>query len=221
MEELEKTLKNTEKSFIKLLPQNEDDWRELLPLDLMVSLKDDREFEEFKENWEKFLDGLDKIWNRLNAYTKNHITDESKKQSLEGYLGEINYKRKNDDLLVYLDKARNSSHHTLWRHIRTSDQNEIVSDANGVHIDVVNNKINVTSPNGGTVSEIIVLNEYVVLLDAVMVVENKIKETYYLPAKHQNEVLYPIDRVFPLMIGKMGLLFYESVLNEYKVRLAT
>ncbi len=173
MKEIRQTFNNAENAFQNLLPKPLEDWRRIYPLDVMFRAESEEELEDFRSNWESFLEQLDKTWNRLNAFAKHHIKDQSSKNSILGYLGQVNDKRKKDDLLVYLDKARNSAHHTLWRHIRQSDRSEVITDAKGVHIDIRNGQLNLTSPNGGTVSEIVVLNNYVVLLSAVEVVEKK------------------------------------------------
>jgi len=219
MDEIKRTLINAEKSFLKLLPTEVNDWRKVLPLDVLFKANSDEEFEIFKYNWESFLEQLDKIWNRLNAYTIHHIDDEKIKNSVHGFLGLANYTRKSDDLLVYLDKARNSAQHTLWRHIRKSDKGEVITDAKGVNINTKNGQLQITSQHGGTVSEIVILDNYIVLLSAVDIVEKKVKKTIYLPEKHLNQVLYPFDRVLPQMIGKMGLMYYELLILDFEKRI--
>jgi hypothetical protein len=219
MKDINLTFENAETAYQNLLPKQFDDWRKIYPLDAIVIAPNDESFEKFKSNWESFLESLDKIWNRLNAFARHHVDNEKTKNSILGYLGQINNTRKNDDLLLFLDKARNSAHHTLWRHIRQAEQNEIISDAKGVNIDISNGQINITSPSGGTVSEIVVLNNYTILLSAVDVIENRQKKTYYLPEKHLTTNLYPIDRALPHMIGKMGLMYYENVINEISKRI--
>jgi hypothetical protein len=219
MEEINRTFENAEKAFKNLLPKDFDNWRVIFPLDAIVHASNDESFEDFKSKWESFLEALDKIWNRLNAFAKHHIEDEQTKNSILGYLGQINNTRKTDDLLLYIDKARNSAHHTLWRHIRQSEQNEVISDAKGVNIDLASGQLNVTSPNGGTVSEIIVLNNNSILLQAVDVVEQRQKRTFYLPENHMGSSLYTFDRVLPHMIGKMALMYYENVINEFSKRI--
>lgn len=219
MNDINRTFINAESAFKKLLPNEVNDWRKVLPLDVLMKAQTDDEFDNFKSNWESFLELLDKIWNRLNSYAKHHIDDERIKNSVQGFLGQANDKRKKDDLLVYLDKARNSAHHTLWRHIRQSDKGEVITDAKGVNINLINGELQITSPNGGTVSEIVILDNYVVLLSAVDVIENKIKKTIYLPERHLDKVLYPFDRVLPQMIGKMGLIYYESLISHFEERI--
>lgn len=219
MDEIKRTLSNAEKAYRQLLPAEVNDWREVLPLDVLVKAHTGEEFESFKYKWESFLEQLDKIWNRLNAYTIHHIDDEKIKNSLQGFLGQANDKRKNDDLLVYLDKARNSAQHTLWRHIRKSGKGEIITDAIGVNINISNGQLEIKSPNGGTVSEFVILDNYVVLLSAVDIVEKKVKKTIYLPEKHLDEILYPFDRVLPQMIGKMGLMYYELLISDFEKRI--
>lgn len=219
MKDINQTFVNAESAFKKLLPNEKNDWRQVLPLDVLVRAQNDDEFENFKSNWESFLEQLDKIWNRLNAYAKHHIDDEKTKKSVQGFLGQANSERKKDDVLVYLDKARNSAHHTLWRHIRKSNKGEVITDAKGVNVKTDNNQLVITSPNGGTVSEIVILDNYVVLLSAIDVVENNIKKTIYLPERHLDNVLYTFDRVLPQMIGKMGLLYYESLISNFGERI--
>jgi hypothetical protein len=219
MNDIRQTFINSENAFRKLLPTKVNDWRKVLPLNVLVKAQKIEEFENFKSNWESFLEQLDKIWNRLNAYAKHHIDDEKTKNSVQGFLGQANDKRKHDQLLVYLDKARNSAHHTLWRHIRKSEKGELITDAKGVSINVNSGQLQIKSLNGGTVSEIVILENYVVLLSAVDIVEQKAKKTIYLPEKHLGEVLYPFDRVLPQMIGKMGLIFYESLILNIEKRI--
>lgn len=219
MKDINQTFVNAESAFKKLLPNEENNWRQVLPLDVLVRAQSDDEFEYFKSNWESFLEQLDKIWNRLNAYATHNIEDEKTKNSVIGFLGQANSERKKDDLLVYLDKARNSAHHTIWRHIRKSCNGEVITDAKGVNVNTDKNQLVITTPNGGTVSEIVIMDNYVILLSAVDVVENKIKKTIYLPESHLKKVLYPFDRVLPQMIGKMGLLYYESLISNFGKRI--
>jgi hypothetical protein len=213
---LQETYENVENAFKELLPpqSNADEWQNLLPLDVIVVANDDADFEDFKRKWERFLEGLDQLWNRLNAFAKHHIDDHETQSSVSGYLGNVNGQRIDDELLVYLNKARNSAHHTLWRHVRSAQEKEVVTDAKGVAIDVRTNEITIRSNSGGTVSEIAVLNEGAVLLKEVQVVEKGQKKTYFLPETHQGMTLYPMDRVLPQMIGKRGLLFYKEVLSS-------
>jgi hypothetical protein len=180
----------------------------------MYVARDENEFSTFRSNWDSFLGALDQLWNRMNAYAKNHVEIESLKKTAQGFLGQINSKRtKEDELLIYLDKARNSAHHTLWKHIRPSNVKEIVSDAEGVIIDTITGLLTLRSNSGGKVSEVVLLNEGVILLQEVQVVERKEKKIYMLPDSHAGQALYPLDRVLPQMIGQKGLLFYRNTLN--------
>jgi hypothetical protein len=219
MTEIYQTFRNAEKAFNKLLPSDESDWRNVLPLDVLVRAQTNEEFELFKSNWESFLENLDKIWNRLNSYIKHHIEEQKIKNSIQGFIGKVNDERKNDDLLLYLDKARNSAHHTLWRHIRKSEKGEIITDAKGFKINVNSGQLEILSSNRGTVSEIVILENYVVLLSAVDIVENKVKKTIFLPEKHLDNILNPIERVLPQMIGKMGLMYYELLISNFEKRI--
>jgi|688.fasta_scaffold525643_1 hypothetical protein len=208
-------------AYKKLLPSGaeSESWQRLLPLDVICVARDDQSFSEFKANWKIFLDLLDQIWNQANAFARHHISEEVLRESVLGFLGNINQQRTTDELLVYIDKARNSAHHTLWRYLRPSTDREVVTDAKGVSINVSSNLITLRAQSGGTVSEIVVLNEGAVLLTDVQVVERKAKKIFLLPESHNGNSLYPLDRVLPQMLGKMALQFYLGVVDSLRARL--
>jgi hypothetical protein len=216
IQELRQSLNNTIQDFIELLPNNFDQnsWRNILPLDAIGVCPNDQEFEKYLHKWEKYLNSLDKLWNRMHAYVQD-IDDEKQRNSIKGFLGKINNQRNTDELLVYLDQARNSVQHTLWRHLRPAAEQEIVSDAEGITVSINNGVLKVQSKNGGTISEFALFREGTVLLKEV-----KSKgEIYYLPDKHQDKFIYALDRVLPHMMGKFGLIFYEEILLEMEKRL--
>jgi hypothetical protein len=216
MQELRQSLNNTIQDFLKLLPNNfdENSWRNLLPLDAIAVCPNDKEFDGYLDKWEKYLNSLDKLWNRMNAFVQE-IDDEKQRNSIKGYLGNINNQRTTDELLVYFDQARNSVQHTLWRHLRPSAKQEIVSDGKGVTVSINNGVLEIQSKNGGTISEMSVFREGTVLLKEV-----KSKgEFHYLPDKHKDKFIYALDRVLPHMLGKFALMFYEETLFEMERRL--
>ncbi len=216
MQKLRQSLNNTIQDFLKLLPNNfdENSWRNLLPFDSIAVCPNDKDFEMYLDKWEKYLNSLDKLWNRMNAFVQE-IDNEKKRNSIKGYLGNINNQRTTDELLVYLDQARNCVQHTLWRHLRTSAKQEIVSDGKGVTVSINNDVLKVQSKNGGTISEMVVFGEGTVLLKEV---KSK-RKLYYLPDKHQDKFIYTLDRVLPHMLGKFALMFYEETLLEMEKRL--
>lgn len=168
----------------------------------------------------KFLNGLDKFWNKANAFAKS-IDSEKKRQSILGYLGNINQRRNSDELLLYLDKARNSSQHTLHKHIRETVANEIDTDAKGIEISYDGQQIQMTSSNGGTMSGLVMYNKGTLLLSDVKVVNQQTRkeEIYSVPTTHNGESIYYLERVAPHIIGKFGLLFYHQMMDEISKKL--
>jgi hypothetical protein len=177
----------------------------------------DRTFTRFNENWEDFLNSLDKFWNLLNAYKEHHI-EEIKKEKLKGYLGNINGKRTSDDLLVYLDKARNNSQHTLWRHLRESRPMEVIT-GHGATITFESNGITVTGEGEAAKEVDVLFKPGIFLLKQVKVIEGKKEIEYDLPVNHLGRPLKPMERVLPQIIGKLGLEFYQNVFIEFKKRI--
>lgn len=221
-EELNKALNRATKDFTDFLPEpaRNLDWRQLLLLDGLNICKTDDEFEDSLDKWEKFLNGLDKFWNKANAFAKS-IDSEKKRQSILGYLGNINQRRNSDELLLYLDKARNSSQHTLHKHIRETVANEIDTDAKGIEISYDGQQIQMTSSNGGTMSGLVMYNKGTLLLSDVKVVNQQTRkeEIYSVPTTHNGESIYYLERVAPHIIGKFGLLFYHQMMDEISKKL--
>jgi len=202
--------------FKNILPKgtNVELWQDLMTLDAVVVAEQVETFQEFQNRWDKFLNSLDQLWNRMNAFAQHHVSDVSKKLSVKGYLDNVNAKRTTDELLVYLDKARNNAHHTIWGHIRQSDNKEVISDAEGLIIEVIGDQLSINTDSGGFLSELVMPFEGSILLKEVEVIENKERKLYFPPESHLGKKLGTTDRFLPLMIGKKGLIFYEKVLDE-------
>lgn len=219
LETIDRTFKNVNKSFKKLLPilSRSLPLNQLTTKNVIVYSMNDKTFNKFNEDWEDFLHQLDKFWNQLNAYAKHHAED-SKKEKLIGFLGNINATRTTDDLLVYLDKARNNSQHTLWRHLRESRPFEVIS-GHGSQITFHNDRIEVTGEGDATKQIYVFFRPGLFLLNRVKVVENK-KDVYYeLPINHLNRPLEPMERVLPQYVGKLCLEYYSCVLINFKNRI--
>lgn len=170
-------------------------------------------FDLFCENWEDFLNGIDKFWNLLNAFKVHHASDE-KRKTLTDWLATINSQRTKDDLLIYLDKARNNSQHTLWRHLKESNPFEVISGY-GSTITFLPNGVQVTGEGDSAKEVHILFKPGLILLNNVKVIENKNEVIYELPISHLSSPLKPMERVIPQIVGQRGLLFYIKVFENF------
>lgn len=212
------TIKKAEKDFRKLLPLEKRDFMldKLDTKDIMVNTLNIVDFNRFIENWENFLNNLDKFWNQLNNY-KIYNTSDDKKEILNGFLGNINKNRTTDEVLIFLDKARNNSQHTLWRHIRKSESIEVFA-GKGAIIKFLTNGIQVTG-NGDSAKQVtIMFKEGVILLNHVKVVEFKKEVIYELPTSCFNYLFTPMERAIPQLIGLFGLKYYLNIFEEFKAK---
>ena len=213
-----RSLEKAKGYYRKLLPL----WSRNLKLDSLNTKnvtfhpKDQKDFEGFQDNWGGFINYLDIFWNQLNAYAKHHVSDE-KKESLMGYLGNVSSQRTSDELLVYLDKARNNSQHTLWVHIKESSPFEVIT-GKGASIAHKPGQI-IVSGSGDSTKEInIVLRPGLIMLKEVKVIENKKEVIYELPTLHLNNKLSNMERVLPQIIGQKGIQYYSNIFIELKKR---
>lgn len=217
-EELDRTITNAKKHYRKLLPLKIRDLElDKISMDnCVVHSLNRRDFEDFKDNWELFINSLDKFWNQLNAFAKHESAEKS--VTLLGFLGNENKRRTTDDLLVFLDKARNSSQHTLWIHMRQSAPMEVLA-GHGATITFLQNGVSVSGP-GESAKELVILGKPgVFLLNDVKVIERKVEVVYPLPMKHHDYSFKALERALPQIIGKLGLAYYGGIYEEFKKRL--
>lgn len=85
-------------------------------------------FQLFEIEWQKFLQSIDRFWNKLKAC----IYDKKGWQTFES---KIAHKRKKDQLLNYLAQARNVTEHTISPVVKDWDANLKATSLNGgVHL---------------------------------------------------------------------------------------
>ncbi|OFY89834.1 MAG: hypothetical protein A3K10_10790 [Bacteroidetes bacterium RIFCSPLOWO2_12_FULL_31_6] len=216
IELIEETIKRVEKNYRNILPFDKRDWslESLVSTEIMAHTLNSKAFEDFVENWENFLSNIDKFWNQLNAYRKYHAKLD-KKEILNGFLGNANKERTTDELLVYLDKARNSTQHTLWRHLRKSESIEVFA-GKGAVIKFLPNGVQVTGVDDAAKQVTIMFKEGVILLKHIKVVEKGDEVIYELPTTFFNHKFSPMERVAPQIIGLYGLIYYKKLFDEYK-----
>lgn len=223
---LKTTLANVTADFERMLPPSgrRCGWKNILSLNGMVITKNQAGIDEYCELWEKFLNGLDKFWNRLNAFVKD-IPDSTKKEQLIGYLGNINDKRNNDELLFFLDKARNSAQHSIYRHIRGTKKNETHVDGRGYDLKVEGNRLKFIEQSGDGDKRLYgfaVWEEGTLLICDFNIKSGNSNTITHVkpPENHNGKIIMPaMDRIIPSMIGKKGLEFYHDVLEEFENRL--
>jgi len=215
LEIIKQSLTKAISSHRKLLPltSRDLDLNELTTENTLTFSNSTGGFSTFYENWEDFLNGIDKFWNLLNAY-KLHYVSEVKSKTLIDWLATLNSQRTTDDLLKYLDKARNNSHHTLWRHLKESSPFEVISGY-GSTITFLPNGIQVTG-EGDSAKEVHVLfKPGLILLNTVKVIEKKKEVIYELPVNHLGIPLKPMERIIPQIVAQKGLLFYKQVFEHF------
>jgi len=219
IKEINRTLTKAIRTYKQLLPitSRQLSLDQLTTKNVIAHSMNDKTFDKFTDNWEDFINNLDKFWNLLNAY-KEHFVDDVKKEKLKGYLGNVNGARTSDDLLIYLDKARNNSQHTLWRHLRESRPMEVIT-GHGATITFESNGIKVTGEGDAAKEVNILIKPGIFLLNQVKVIEGKKEIEYDLPKNHLGTSLKPMERVLPQIVGKLGLEFYQNIFIEFKKRI--
>lgn len=216
LSQIEETIKKAEKDFRKLLPleKNNASLDDLNSTDIITHTMSIKGFNKFVENWDSLLNSLDKFWNLLGAYKKSFASDDQIKL-LNGFLGSVNKNRTTDDVLIYLDKARNNSQHTLWRHLKMSGTREVFA-GKGATIKFLPDSVQVTGSGDSAKQVTIMFKEGAILLTHVKVVENKTEKIYELPSSYFKTKLAPLERAIPQLIGLYGLKYYISVFEEFK-----
>jgi len=72
----------------------------------LIEMKRASKFEAIEEKWENFLQNLDRIWGKVQA---EHKTNNEFYKWNEKYKSE----REIDELLVYLNRVRNATEHSI------------------------------------------------------------------------------------------------------------
>ena len=219
LEIIEQALRKAINSHRQLLPllSRDLELEELNTQNTVVFSRDKGTFNMFCGHWEDFLNGIDRFWNLVNSYRKHFATPDNAR-SVTDFLATINSQRTTDELLKYLDKARNNAHHTLWRHLIESRPYEVIT-GHGATIEFSSNSVTVSGP-GDSANEVnILMRPGIILLKDIIVYEKKKEVTYGLPTSHLNYQLKPMERVLPQIIGQKGIQYYQKVLSEF-IRLA-
>jgi hypothetical protein len=225
IEKLENTFSNTEKAYLILGPISPN-WRDtVLNLNSFIEFKTPEEFMDFNDKWNTYLNKLDLLWNRFNAFVISGIEDNQKRQKMKGFLDNINGQRTSDELLVYLDKARNSSQHTLQEVLEDQIHNDIIMAGNNMNVVKDGNDFKLfASKGGGHLQALIVFEKRLIKLNsvAIKVKTNKIRsesKIYNPPTSCLGRPLSQSQSLNPIVVGGLGLLYYEKVLEELKSRI--
>ena len=164
-------------------------------------MRNARSIDQFQEQWNSFLHGLERIWNK----TSNHY---GKSPKWKGWKGKYEHIRKNDSLLTYLAYARGAAEHTV---------NEIPSHESGD-----------TGVNPGEGSNLFINNMMIDKDQIYIESPQKIRfdfipantqllpgvtrgQTYAVPVSHRGQV---IDPKKVLETAETAVRFYEDFLND-------
>lgn len=158
-------------------------------------------YPEIEQHWENFLLRLEMAWEKTEAVLQQ-------KSQLARFVSNTRVDRKNDDLLNYLNQARNATEHTLALVVESKDGQVVRLDSN----------------EGGEQVKIEKISEDRFLLTPMNEAGAKMKITpnskllevtnrsakFPVPTKHLgNDV--PNDIV---IIGRMGLEYYLSLIED-------
>jgi hypothetical protein len=155
----------------------------------------------FEEQWNSFLHGLERIWNKAS----NHY---GKSPKWKGWKGKYEHIRKNDPLLIYLAYARGADEHTV---------NEILSHESGDiginpaednnlyinHMTTDQGQIYIGSPQK-------IRFEFIPSSTQLLPVVTR-GQTCAVPVSHRGQVIDPVKVV---ETAETAVRFYEDFLND-------
>jgi hypothetical protein len=212
---IQKTLELTGIQFIKLLPLESRTLsiEKLNSQNTMVQCSNENDFEDFRANWESFLNYLDKFWNQLNSYNRKNLSH--KKNTLVSELltqAHTLRTKECEEILFYLDKARNNTQHTLSIHLRESQKYEVLAEKTAT-IKQQDNKTQIhVSADGQQI--VIFMHQKFILLNSIY--EKRSHNTYNVPSLHVGKTISILDRTIPQMVGKIGYQYYFNLFFEFQ-----
>lgn len=168
----------------------------------LASMKSATSFEVFEEEWRDLLNCLEKIWNKVERGCQH---DRKRFQPWQGRFAGL---RRKDMLLRYLKQARDADNHSIQE----------VAEVKPGH-----RTMNFVNPKGGYIEHMEIHNGEVVQYkgDPMVVTDHpptveavKVKNSgnwYNPPTAHLDN---PVNSKHPVVLGELGLGFYENFLNE-------
>jgi hypothetical protein len=156
---------------------------------------------QFEEQWNSFLHGLERIWNK----TSNHY---GKSPKWKVWKVKYEHIRKNDPLLTYLAYARGADEHTV-NEILSYESGDIginPAESNSLYVDhmtIDKGQIYIESPQKNRF-------DFKPANARLLPVVNR-GRTYAVPVSHLGQVIDPTKIV---EIAKTAVKFYEDFLND-------
>lgn len=159
-------------------------------------------FDVFEEEWRDLLNCLEKLWNKVERGCQHE------KNRFQPWQGKFSNLRKKDTLLRYLKQARDADNHSIQE----------VAEVKPGH-----RTMNSLNPRGGYIEHMEIRNGEVVQYsgDPMIVADHpptvevtKVKNSgswYNPPTSHLGN---SVKSKHPMVLGELGIEFYENFLNE-------
>ncbi|WP_222422249.1 hypothetical protein [Yersinia bercovieri] len=177
----------------------------------LIRMEESKNYEEFEEHWRNYLNSIEKIWSKIEAQCNDSTKIPS---NFHPWFGQQKSLRRKDMLLRYLKQARNADNHSI----------QDVAAIQKAH-----STINFVKPGLGIINKLVIDNDQIQHYEGDPIAVNhypeqiitvKVKNNgdwYNPPTSHLGE---KIDSQNPLEIAKLGIIFYENLINQAELKLS-
>lgn len=184
------------------MKHSEKPYQELSKAKLAVeAMEKASSLDEFEEQWKRFLSHIERIWNKASHHY-------SRSPKWNGWKGKYVTLRRKDSLLAYFINARGADEHTINDIVERERGGIGISPAEGNSLYIENMTINkgvisIRSPQKIRI-------DFIPAKTKLLPIINR-GQKYPIPKTHMGS---PIDPINVIEIAKIGIVFYESFLNE-------
>jgi len=168
----------------------------------LESMKNATSFDVFEEEWRDLLNCLEKLWNKVERGCQHE------RSTFQPWQGQFSNLRRKDMLLRYLKQARDADNHSIQEVAEVKPAHRTVNFANRdggyiEHMEIRNGEV--VQYRGDPV----VVTDHPPVVEAIKV---KNSGNWYNPPTSHLDTL--VQSRHPVVLGKLGIQFYESYLNE-------